>query len=501
MTEGLFPPHPGALAAQRLGRQLLDICGSKPSRLAVAGALVLGGAAAGLRLPSAAEFSQLAAGEELRRLGAQAAFMAAPGAVLDLRTWLSDLLVLSLFRGGGVPLLVGLGAVLGAGFGGVVAVAALRARAHPLAMGLGGGLAILGLSQLPPTASTYWLAVFAAALLFLLRELAGGRRWAAAAILGLCVLWANLESAAVLVPLLLLLVWLAGRIDRRSKLVRAAPPLLLVVGAALAICLNPDGVLIYSRLPLSLGQGGANPALALWSSPDFHSWSMRLVELAALALLAGYLLAGRRLPRQDALVGLLAAAASLLWAFYLPFLLAVVAIQAPVHLGSGLASPPALGSRRPKGRSLPLLAAALPLLLAAALLSRSALQVEAHGGATVQVGRSVPAAAADWLQAHPVAGVWYTSPDFGDYLASRFPSGHHLMCTTNPVTAGAAGLGACVRLSELTQGVMGLLAGAHVRLAVLPRADPGVAFLEAEGWRTRYLDGVAAVLAPPPSGP
>lgn len=496
MTEGLLPPHPLSLRAGRWGGRLLATSSGARWGRAVTGALVLGGAAAGLRLPAAGVFGQLAGAEEISRFGVHAHFMA-QAAPLDLRTWLSDFLALGVERLGGVGLLELLGALLGAGLGLLLAWGGRRAGAHPLALALGGGAALLGLSQLPATLSTYWLALLAAALLLLLRELAAGRRGALVGIVLLCALWANLEAAAVLVPELLLLHWAAARLDRRARLVGSAPPLLLVPLAWLATLLNPQGILLYGRLPLSLGQGGENPLLTLWSSPDFHTWSMRLVELAALVLLAGYLLAGPRLLRQEALLGMLAAAASLLWVFYLPLLVAVVGVQAPVHLSSRL-DRAALREPRPRRGVLPW-AAALPLLVALALLARPVAGLAEGGGPARMLARQLPVAAAGWLDRHPAPGAWYTSADFGDYLAARFPRGQHLICTTNAVADSAQGLAACHRLGQLNSGVMGILARHRARLAVLPRADPGVAFLAAQGWRTRYRDRVAVVMAPPPS--
>ena len=88
----------------------------------------------------------------------------------------------------------------------------------------------------------------------------------------------------------------------------------------------------------------------------------------------------------------------------------------------------------------------------------------------------------------------------GDYLAADFPAGRRLLCVTDQVAAGGARMAACYRLAQLTSGTLALLSSAQVRLAVLPPSNPGVAFLHAEGWRTRYRDQLVVVLTPPPSG-
>ncbi len=484
MTDCLPAPHPLVVSAQRRALLWLAGCGSRSWRLAAAAALTLGGAAAGWRQPAAPDYLQLAIGQEvLRRAGSS--FMAAPSGSLDLRSWLAALLSLGLHHLAGAAGLVWLTVLLGSAFGIVLAVSGWRAGAHPLALLLGGGLALAALSQLPATTSTYWLALLGAMALLLLAEFRRGRRWAPAALVGLCLLWANLESAAVLVPPALLLIAAADRLGPEPPRVRL--PWLLAPAAAVAVMVGPLGPGIYSALPLSLGQGGEHPLLALWSSPNFHPWSMRVVELAALLLLGAYLLAGRRLRAGDALVGLLAAAASLLWSFYLPLLVAVIGIQVPLLLE---VAPLRIG--RGKASRAAALALVLPLL-AAAGLAASAVRLGSRAGAPVP-----PPAAVAYLRS--AGGVWYSTPELGDYLAWDLPSGRHLLCVTDQMAAGESRMAACYRLSQLKAGTLALLSSARVRLAVLPPSNPGVAFLHAEGWRTRYRDPLVVVLTPPPSG-
>ena len=472
------------MSAQRRALLLLASTCTGSWRLGAAAALTLGGAAAGWRPPAAPDYLQLAIGAEvLRRAGAS--FMAVPSGGLDLRSWLAALLSLGFHHLAGAAGLVGLTVLLGSAFGLVLAVSGWRANAHPLAVALGGGLALAALSQLPATTSTYWLALLGGTALVLLAEFRRGRHWALAALVGLCLTWANLQSAAVLVPPSLLLIAAA---DRFGPQPRGDPlPWLVAPAAAVAVMVNPLGPGIYSALPLSLGQGGEHPLLALWSSPNFHPWSMRVVELAALLLLAAYLLAGRRLGSGGALIGLLAAAASLLWSFYLPLLVAVIGIQVPPLL-LAVPLPPGRGT----ASRVAALALALPLLAAAGL-----------GVSAARLGRGAaagvpPPSAVAFLRT--AGGVWYSTPELGDYLAADFPAGRRLMCVTDQVVAGEGRLAACYRLSQLTSGTLGLLSAARVRLAVLPPANPGVAFLRAEGWRTRYRDRLVVVLTPPPSG-
>ena len=482
MTERLLPPHPLVVTGRRAAARALAATSTGSWRLATAAALVLGGAAAGWRSPAAPDYLQLATGAEIwRRAGAM--FMAAPEGSLDLRSWLAALLILGLHHAAGAAGLVALTVGLGAVFGLLLGAAGWRAGAHPLALALGGGMALLALGQLPATASTYWLAALGAAALLLLAEVRRGRRLALVGMVLLGALWANLESAAVVLPPALLLLAVADRLGSAERRI----PWLLAPATAVAVMLNPQGPWIYARLPLSLGQGGEHPALALWSSPNFHPWSMRMVELAALLLLASYLVAAPRLRPGDALVGLLGAGASLLWAFYLPLLVATEGVQVP-----GLLTPRPWRSGRVGAARGATLALVLPVLALLGLgISAARLGGRAAEG-------TIPAGAVAYLGS--AGGVWYTTSALGDYLAADFPQGRHLMCVTDAPAAGPARLETCQSLSQLSSGTMARLRESGVRLAVLPPADPAVAFLHAQGWRTRYRDGVVAVLTPPPSG-
>ncbi len=456
--------------------------------------LVLGGAAAGLHLPSSgAAFVQIANGRliEAQGLGAHSAFMAAPSAALDLRSWLLDLLWAHLYSTGGVAVLELAGALLGAGLGGVLFAFIRRSGAsQPAVAMVAGGLALAALDPVLSSPSAEMLALLAGLLLLCLQGLRRGEAWAPWALLTVLAAWANLQSAAVVVAPLLVVVLIVARSERSR--VEAAPPRWLLPAALVAVCVNPRGPWLYQGLPLSLGMAGEHPFLPLWSSPDFHPWGARLSELAGLLLLLGYLMAGVRLRRHDATLGLLTAVMSLLWTFYLPLFLVVAAGQGSEYLAGWVGSlPPATAPTRRRWVALAL----LPPLLTVALLARSGLHAQSSGGPQAQLAGSLPVGAAAWLSNHTEAGSWYTTAAFGDYLAASFPNGHHLVCSTDPVAAGSRRLAACQQLAVLNQGSLGVLAELGARLAVLPPTAPGVAFLTAEGWRVRYRDQGAVVLS------
>jgi hypothetical protein len=461
--------------------------------------LILGGVAAALHLPAGDTFAEIATGKLIlaKGLGASSGFMAGRSTPLDLRSWLLDVVLAQLDRAGGAAMQEALGAIAGAVIGGLAFVAIRRTKfAHPLAAIVVAGLALLALDPLLTSLSIDLLAILTALLLLCLQGLREGRRWAASGLLLLLVVWANVQSEAVPVVLLLLVAMLCGLMDRRRGRVQAGPALWLLPAVLLAVCINPRGPLIFAQLPLGLGRGGEYPLLAGWSSPNFHPLAARLAEVVGFLLILGYTVAGPRLRRQDTCLGLLSAVMTLLWSIYLPLFLMVAAVQAAEYLSVWASHGPAPMVVPPRAPAWTPGLAVLPVLLGLALVLHSGLQAERAGGPAQQLSRQLPVAAAGWLVAHPGPGSWYTTPGFGDYLAARAPVSGRLVCTTDPVSTGAARLGDCQQLTVLNHGTLRVIRHNQVGLAVLPPAAPEVAFLRAEGWRIRYRDHAALVLAP-----
>lgn len=459
---------------------------------------VLGGAAAGLHLPTSGDsFVHIATGRLIasRWLGGSSSFMAG-SRPLDARSWLLDLGLAHIYAWGGIGLLEILAAVMGAMTGALLWLAIrLDGRAHPLMamLALALGLAALdpAITSLPAGVmallSAGWMTCFVA-----LRQ---GRRWAPWGLLAVILIWAQTDSFIVVVaPLTVVALLLAPRSWGGRWWT-------LPLGVLLASCVNPQGPLIYSLVPYSLGMFGESPLLPLFNSPDFHPWGARLSELTALALLLGYLLEGRQAGRALGFLAMTTAVLTLLWSGYLPLFLVVATVEAALLLSwwaSNLiaAHPPA--GRWGLGWQVALVPA-LPALVALLLLGHAAQQARAKGGPEGQLATILPVAAASWLGSHPLPGVWYTTPDFGDYLAATDPTGHRLACTTDPVADGPQRMSDCERLAVLNQGALSVLRSLQARVAVLPRAAPEVAFLRAEGWAIRYRDATTVVLMALPS--
>ena len=459
---------------------------------------VLGGAAAGLHLPTSGDsFVHIATGRLLasRGLGGSSSFMAVTRP-LDPRSWLLDLGLAHIYAWGGIGLLEILAAVMGAMTGALLWLAIrLDGRAHPVMAMV--ALA-LGLAALDPAITSLpagVMALLAAAWMTCFVALTQGRRWASWGLLAVILIWAQTDSFIVVVaPLTVVALLLAPRTG-------GARWWTLPIGVLLASCINPQGPLIYSFVPYSLGMFGESPLLPLFNSPDFHPWGARLAELTALALLLGYLLTGRQAGRAWGFLAMATAVLTLLWSGYLPLFLVVAAVEAGLLLSwwaSDLmaAHPPA--GRSGSGRQVALVAA-LPALVALLLLGHAAQQARARGGPEGQLATFLPVAAASWLGSHPLPGVWYTTPDFGDYLAATDPTGHRLACTTDPVADGPRLMADCERLAVLNPGALSVLRSLRARVAVLPVAAPEVAFLRAEGWAIRYRDATTIVLTALPS--
>lgn len=474
---------------------------------AAAGVLVLGGAAAGLHAPTAgAWFWHLANGELIHShgLSGTASYLAQPGAALDLRSWLADLALFVIYSSAGLDGLVAAGAVAGAVVG-VCLLLAIRAsgRAHPLLVVVAGGLGLAALAPVLTDLSTELLAILAAALLLALPSVGRRSRWGATSLVVLVIVWTNVQGDAGVAVLviwgwLVITHWDTSRTGRTS-----APSWWLIPLTGLALLLSPRGVGVIGALPLSLGMQGEHSLLAAWSSIDFHPWSARVSELAGLVLLFSYWLAGSRLRRADAYLGLITAALAMLWANYLPWFLVVAAVQSSLYLSLAWWPRDPGSQPDPTGRSWSgglhsrsALAAAIPLLIALALLGSAVGSIARGGGVSEQTSSKLPVQAARWLADNPTSGAWFTTPSFGDYLSSRFPAGRHLLCVDDPLPLAGSALGQCQELAVLNSGALGILRSLHPKLAILPRAAPAATFLRAEGWEIRYRDATSLILAP-----
>ncbi len=466
---------------------------------AAAALAVLGGAAAGLHLPTSGDsFVHIATGRLIasRGLAGSSSFMLG-SRPLDPRSWLLDLGLAHIYAWGGIGLLEILASLMGAMTGALLWLAIrLDGRAHPVMAMVALALGLAALDPAITSLTAGVMALLAAGWMACFVGLRQGRRWAPWGLLAVILLWAQTDSFVVVVgPLtvmaLLLLTPKSG----------SARWWMLPIGVLLASCVNPQGPLNYSLLPYSLGMFGESPLLPLFNSPDFHPWGARLSELTALALLLGYLMEGRQAGRAWGFLAMATAVLTLLWSGYLPLFLVVAAVEAGLLLSwwaSNLiaAHPPA--RRWGSGRQVALVAG-LPALVAVLLLGHAAQQARAKGGPEGQLAAILPVAAASWLGSHPLPGVWYTTPDFGDYLAATDPTGHRLACTTDPVADGPRLMADCERLAVLNQGALSVLRALQARVAVLPRAAPEVAFLRAEGWAIRYRDATTVVLTAVPS--
>lgn len=486
-------------------RQLLQAAAARPWWVAAGVVLVVGGGAAGLHAPtSGVDFWHLANAELIWRhgLGGVARYLARPGAPLDLRSWLADLLLLLIYRVGGLGGLQVAGAVGGAVVG-LALLAAIRfdGRAHPLAIVVASGLGMLALAPVLTDLPAEVLALLAAGVLLALTVVSRRGRWGAGLLVGLVVVWTNTQADAFLAVLVIwgwvvIAHWDAARPGRP-----VAPSWWLIPLTGAAVLLSPRGIGTITELPLSLGMRGESPLLAAWSSIGFHPWSARLAELAGLLLLFSYWAAGLRLRRADAYLGLVTATMALLWTNYLPWFLVVAAAQTSWYLSEALlARAGATAASRPHqgwphGQRLRA-AAAVPVVLAVVLLAYGVVAAGRDGGVQARTSAQLPVRATAWLKAHPVGGAWFTTPSFGDYLSARFPSGGHLLCVDDPLPLSGMALDQCQELTVLNAGAMGILRSLGTGLAVLPRSAASATFLMAQGWEIRYRDATTVILAP-----
>lgn len=483
-------------------RQALQAAATRPWWVAAGAVLVVGGAAAGLHAPaSGVDFWHLANAELIWRHGltGMVQYLARSHAPLDLRSWLADLLLLLIYKEGGLAGLQTAGAVAGAAVG-LALLAAIRfdGRAHPLAVVVAGCLGMLALAPVLTDLPAEVLALLAGVLLLVLTAVGRRSRWGAALLVLLLVVWANTQADAFL-AVLVIWGWLVfAHWDAAHSGRPAAPSWWLIPLTGVAVLLSPRGIGTITDLPLSLGMRGESPLVAAWSSIDFHPWSARLAELAGLLLMFAYWVAGSRLRRADAYLGLVTAAMALLWTNYLPWFLVVAAAQTSWYLSEALparAGGAAVGSRHKLGRYLRA-ASAIPMVFALVALAYGLALAGRDGGVEARTSAQLPVQATGWLQGHPVAGAWLTTRNFGDYLSARFPSGGHLLCVDDPLPMAGTPLAQCQELTVLNAGSMAIVGKLGTRLAVLPRSAPQATFLRAQGWEIRYRDATTVILAP-----
>lgn len=297
----------------------------------------------------------------------------------------------------------------------------------------------------------------------------------------------------------------------------------LALALCTTICLaNPNGLkgLIY---PFTyLGNNASTRYIAEWVSPDFHQLQYQFFEALLLALLAGALLAPRRLwstvssgrlHRTPAAAPLPAQVMLILAFTHLALdsvrninLFAVIVapfIAAYLSLGwreAALRTAPswprgALGPRRrarvSAGRAA--LNGALMTFIGGAVLVASAPGLTDAHNVAVQA-RRFPAGAVAYLRRHRTVGPMLNSYDWGGYLIWTLYPRVRVYVDGRPDMYGDRFMDQFVRTWQAQAGWRQALVKRGVRLVLVePSSGLGKALARAGGWRIAYRDAVSVL--------
>lgn len=444
--------------------------------------------------------------------------LVAPGAPWTSQDWLSNVLLATLDRAGGIGHTLASLAYAGLVVGALALLwLALSVRGTTGWLGrivwLAAGLTVAG-PTIGVRVQVIDLALAAATLLVLWHYLAHRRRrW----LIGLPVIaaaWANLHAGWVVLFLLGSAVLVGEGLDRFAgrRPAGESPPLdgreagwLLGSGVAslAAVALNPSGVGLY-LYPLQTSFIAAHrDYLAEWSPPDLATLPGQLLAgFLLLGVLPALALAAHRARSADLLVllGLTVMAVSAArFLLFAPLAAAVVClvldpVAAATDLGRRVA--PILRSLARPARSPRLGALNLALVVAVAGggVTAAVLRTSPSAQATA-VAQHMPVAAVDWLLAHPVGTRPFNTYAWGGYLGYRRPNlpvfidGRSDVYGDQPIRAYA-------EVVQLNADPAQLLDGYAIDHVLFNTGTPLAAWLDAqEAWELVHRDELASVWA------
>ncbi len=337
------------------------------------------------------------------------------------------------------------------------------------------------------------------------------------------LLWVNLHGGWLLGFALLAIYIVAAVLER----LRASDPFvaLRAVGraramawaggaSALATLANPFGWRLHEHIYRYLGDRYLMNRIAEFRSPDFHGWAQRcfvIILLLTVVALAGH---RRRVRLSHLLVALLAVYAGLLASRNLPVssMLLVLVIgpmlwESLVSLANrpGAWEPLRGGARRivefssrMGAQELSLRGHAWPVISAVA-----ALAVCLHGG---WIGSrhlinakfdptKVPAAAVDFLEAHPAQHPVFSTDSWGGYLIYRLYPSRQVVVDDRHDLYGSDRVREVLILMQGEPGWREVLESWHIQAVLLPAGSTLANLLRElpQNWRLTYQDKVAVV--------
>jgi hypothetical protein len=408
--------------------------------------------------------------------------------------WLFDVLLAGMVGAGGAGLASASFGVLAAAAFVIAALAAPRSSraggaALACAMVLSGLVASRLLGVTPMSFSVLGLAV----VLFALARWREGRAAAVWILPPLFLLWANIDTLFVAGLLIVMVTLLLTARSRHSTASRTQLGAAFAV-SALVTLVNPYGPGLYAAVLTTL----ADPAVAqltnALTSPDFHTWWLRLFEAEAALLVVAWV-AGGGPDLVDVVIGFAAIVVSL-WSEAYVAVFAIIAVpQLAVYGARAWATHVAprlrAGLRLPGGRGPLALGATAIAVIAAVVVTIDARQLTPAAEASFDAAH-YPVAASDFVAAHDNGQRLYTTDVWAGYLAYRFPTGRVVPLYDQGSTFGDAASQQYTAIHLLQNGWEQTLRGELITRAIVLDTSQEASALHELGWTIACRDPASA---------
>ena len=417
--------------------------------------------------------------------------------------YMSELVMYGLlnYLGGQALISIGFGALIAVGFLLMLARINLRPTPHIVvaaALGLG---ALAGIALWGPRAQMVTFTLFALTLYLI--DLYLQRRSRAIYFLPVVVaVWANFHAGFVYAFLLLaltavceLVLWAIDR-SRREHLVAARQLAIVLAVSAVAALITPWGPSLYHYIWLTQTSGTLSNFTAEWLSPNFHHLNMVAFLLTIFVFGAGLVFYRPRLHQ------LVIAIVTLGLALQAErnILLFIAAATPVIAWCYGAAwHEYGVGRRlqewlRPRPKDLQLVAATG---LVVAVIAVAAFVGDGLGKQAASTRANFPAAASDWLAAHPDTGSrMFSDVGWSGYLNYRFypQQNRSVFMLGDPTLVGDALMRQYTDITTLGSDWHTLLDRYRVDYVVFePNTALASALDASPGWHRAYSDSVAVI--------
>jgi hypothetical protein len=320
----------------------------------------------------------------------------------------------------------------------------------------------------------------------------------------LLLVWANLHAGFVNGIALCVVVGVSVVVWRLLQpgavpLARVRVLLLATVVGVAATLVNPAGVHIYPYIASTFTNPTLTQGITEWMSPNFHDWWLRLFEFEAVLMVVLWALSKRPDPI-DVVLGIGAIAITLQAQRNLPIFAVVAAPQVARYGWAAWSS--WRRTSRVRRTTLPAGPAFVAVAAIAVAVGVGNIAPEASASAAARSEATrFPAAAATYVAAHFPGSRFYSTYEWGGYLAYRFPTQRVVYIYGESAVFGSARLERYLDIHLIRGDWRNVLVSDGMSLAVVPaESQEASAFLEI-GWSVDCHDVAsgAVVMHGPPS--